>query len=901
VRFFSRILFIAAATAVSAYGQIALEVKDPSGLAMEARGTITNLAGGAERTFHTDSNGTYRFSDLTAGRYRLVVTRSGFATQSELLQVRAGPAETRRITLSILPPPQSSIDVIAAMPLAGVNLLRNEIAGAVQTASESDLESSGAVDLSDFLNRRLHGVHVNEIQGNPFEADVNYRGYTASPLLGTAQGLSVYMDGVRINQPFGDVVSWDLIPQVAIADMTLMPGSNPLFGLNTLGGALSVHTKDGRTQPGTSLQLSGGSFGRKVAEFEHGGASANGLSWYLAGNLFFEDGWRDASPSNVRQFFGKLGRQRAKTSLDFTAAYANNLLTGNGLQEQRFVARDYSSIYNKPDVTGNRSAFLNLSVRHTPNTKLSLSGNVYYRYIHSRSLNADMNEESLDESVYQPSAADVAALTTAGYKGFPASGANASNTPFPFWRCIAQALQHDETSEKCNGLLTRANSRQHNYGISGQATWFGSPYGKRNQFTAGAAFDRSLAGFSQAQQFAYLNSDHSFTEVNAFADGTTNSNGDPYDTRVNLDGRIHTASVYATDTLSAGRAVSITVSGRYNRTVVDNADRIHAPGSPDSLSGNHSFGRFNPAAGITFSPSRFVNVYASYSEGSRAPTAIELGCADPDQPCKLPNAMAGDPPLRQVVTRTIEAGVRSGEESRLTWSAGWFRAQNNEDILFVASTQTGYGYFKNFGQTRRQGAELEARRRLGRVTAGVSYTLLDATYQSAETVGGAGNSASDGPAKGLDGDISIYPGAHMPLMPRHTGKAFADVQATKKLIVDLGLVAVSSSYVRGNENNAHQPDGKYYLGPGVSPGYAVLNAGARYHASRRLELFVRVNNLLDRHYYSAAQLGVTGYTDAGNFIARPFPAVAGQYPLVHATFFAPGAPRAAWGGVRLRF
>ena len=89
------------------------------------------------------------------------------------------------------------------------------------------------------------------MQGNPFQPDLNYRGYTASPLLGTPQGLSVYMDGVRLNQPFGDVVSWDLIPRQAIASMTLMPGSNPLFGLNTLGGALSIQTKDGRDAPGT--------------------------------------------------------------------------------------------------------------------------------------------------------------------------------------------------------------------------------------------------------------------------------------------------------------------------------------------------------------------------------------------------------------------------------------------------------------------------------------------------------------------------------------------------------------------------------------------------------------------------------------------------------------------------
>ena len=155
-------------------------------------------------------------------------------------------------------------------------------------------------------------MHVNEVQGNPFQPDINYRGYTASPLLGTPQGLSVYMDGVRLNQPFGDVVSWDLIPRIAIASTTLMPGSNPLFGLNTLGGALSIQTKDGRVDAGhdragdlRQRRAPGASSSSTAA-----GAPA-GLHWYLAGNLFAEDGWRDDSPSDVAQLFGKLGWQRA--------------------------------------------------------------------------------------------------------------------------------------------------------------------------------------------------------------------------------------------------------------------------------------------------------------------------------------------------------------------------------------------------------------------------------------------------------------------------------------------------------------------------------------------------------------------------------------------------------------
>jgi outer membrane cobalamin receptor len=168
------------------------------------------------------------------------------------------------------------VEVIGATPLPGVDVTLDKMPSPVQTAIARDLDDSGALDLSDFLNRRMNGVYVNEAQGNPFQPDINYRGYTASPLLGTPQGLSVFMDGVRLNQPFGEVVSWDLIPRLAIASITLIPGSNPLFGLNTLGGALSIQTKDGRSSPGTSLQATYGSHLRRALEFAHAGYRANG-------------------------------------------------------------------------------------------------------------------------------------------------------------------------------------------------------------------------------------------------------------------------------------------------------------------------------------------------------------------------------------------------------------------------------------------------------------------------------------------------------------------------------------------------------------------------------------------------------------------------------------------------
>jgi outer membrane receptor protein involved in Fe transport len=888
-------------------GEIHLVVKDASGSPMEASGKLESLSGATNRQFQTDARGMHTFSEVSYGRYRLEVSRNGFATQSGLIDVKSAAPISHTVIMALAPAPTSTVTVVGTTPLPRVDLLLGEIPAPVQTAAWLDIENSGALDLSDFLNRRINGMYLNEVQNNPVQPDLNYRGYTASPLLGTPQGLSVYMDGIRLNQPFGDVMSWDLVPLIAISEVTLMPGSNPLFGLNTLGGALSIRTKDGLSQPGTTIQIGGGSFWRRMATFEHGGANKKGLHWYLAGNLFFEDGWRDDSPTNVRQFFGKLGWQRERTSIGLGVAYANNALTGNGLQEQRLLDRSYASVYTKPDSTANRAPLGNLQLRHSLSRALTVSGNAYYRYIRTKTLNGDINEDSLDQAVYQPNAVERAALAAAGYSGFPVSGENASNTPFPFWRCIAQSLLRDEPAEKCNGLINRSTARQRNYGFSGQMTWLSSPGGHRNQFTAGAAYDRSNTDFVQSTQLGYLNPDHSVTGVNAFADGVTGGDEDgvSFDTRVDLNGHIDTKSVYATDTLLMGSAWNLTLSGRYNRMVIDNRDRIRPESGPGSLTSHNVFGRFNPAAGITFSASNSLNAYLGYSEGNRAPTSIELGCADPEQPCKLPNAMAGDPPLDQVVTRTFEAGLRGGgQERKLNWNVGWFRADNRNDILFVASEQTGFGYFKNFGRTLRQGLEAGVSGRVWRITSGGGYTFIDATFQSPEEVNGSGNSTNEEAQegiKGVEGTIEIGPGDRIPLVPRHMLKAYADIQVTSKFLVDAGLVAISSSYARGNENNLHQPDDPYYLGPGSTPGYAVFNLGARYQVHRRVQLFVQINNLFDRQYYSAAQLGPTGFTESGNFIARPFPPTAGEFPVQQATFFAPGAPRSAWGGMKVRF
>jgi outer membrane receptor protein involved in Fe transport len=750
------------------------------------------------------------------------------------------------------------VTVVGAMPIPAISQPLSEIPSAVQTANSTDLANSQALDLSSFMNQRMGGVYVNEVQGNPHQMDVNYRGFTASPLLGTPQGLSVYMDGVRMNQPFGDVVSWDLIPRSAISNMTLMPGSNPLFGLNTLGGALAVQTKSGLTHAGTSVQTTIGSHQRRAVELEHGGRNDKGLHWFVTGNVFNEDGWRDASPSRVRQTFGKLGWKDGPTDVALTLSHANNALTGNGLQEERMLANDYRSIYTKPDETHNRSTLLNLTGKHVINDNTLFAGNAYYRSISTRTLNGDVNDDSL--------------ATDFGGVAFPSVG------------CLqeAQSAGGGDADEECTGMLNRSTTKQKNYGFSGQVTLLDKLAGYNNQFTSGLAYDTNRTDFKQSSEFGYINPDRSVTGTQAFVDEV--------DPNVHLKGKASTWSVFATDTISLHDRWHVTMSGRYNRTRVINEDQILPGGGAGSLDGNHVFQRFNPAIGTTYGWTPTLTAYLGYNEGNRTPTSIELGCADPANPCKLPNAMAGDPPLKQVITKTWEAGLRGALSQQTQWTAGVFHAQSTDDILFVAAPDaSSFGYFKNFGKTQRQGIELGLNSQQGAFKFATHYTWLQATYQSSEVLGGDSNITNN------DGNIAIQPGNTIPLTPKHILKVHADYAWSPAWSTGLGMTAFGGMYARGNENNQHQPDGDEHLGAGRTAGYAVFNANARYASSKNTQWMLNVMNLFDRRYSTAGQLGPAAFSGNGQQF------VSSSTREQHSMSVAPGAPRSVWLSMRHSF
>ena len=237
-----------------------------------------------------------------------------------------------------------TVEVIGTTPVPGLGTPINEVPANAQVNLGTEMQRKQAINLPDFMIQSLPSVSISEVQNNPFQPNVNYRGFQSSPLLGAPQGLSVFQDGVRINEPFGDVVNWDLIPQNAISSMTLVPGSNPVFGLNTLGGAIEIQTKSGTTHPGFDAQVYGGSFGRKAVEVSGGGYGEN-VDFFIAGTWFDEDGWRDFSPTEVKQIFAKVGWQNADTDFDLSITHAED-----GFDGQRRASPEHAGAAPRPDL-----------------------------------------------------------------------------------------------------------------------------------------------------------------------------------------------------------------------------------------------------------------------------------------------------------------------------------------------------------------------------------------------------------------------------------------------------------------------------------------------------------------------------------------------------------------------
>ena len=283
----------------------------------------------------------------------------------------------------------TAVEVVGIRPVPGLGTALRDIPASVQGANARDLDQT--LDMPDYMARNFAGISANDTQGNPFQQSLSYRGFTASPLLGLPQGLSVFVDGVRVNEAFGDMVNWDLIPRNAIATAHLLSGSNPVFGLNTLGGVLAMHTKSGFAFPGSVARLSGGSFGRRSVEAETGGHGER-ADYFAAINAHDESGWREHSPSRLRQAFVKGGWQDARTDLDVSLALADNAMQGTQALPVSMLG-DPRRAYTWPDRTENQLSFLTVRGSRYIQDDVLLSGTVYLRTLHQDALASNVNDD----------------------------------------------------------------------------------------------------------------------------------------------------------------------------------------------------------------------------------------------------------------------------------------------------------------------------------------------------------------------------------------------------------------------------------------------------------------------------------------------------------------------------
>lgn len=755
-----------------------------------------------------------------------------------------------------------SLEEVVVVAPYGLTLARDRVPASTRKADAEEIELLQPLDLSDLLNRGFGSVSINHAQNNPLQPDVSFRGFTASPLLGLPQGLSVYANGVRMNETFGDTVNWDLLPVSAIDNVQLLAGPNPVFGLNTLGGALSLQLKSGFTHIGTGAEISGGSFGRLGSTLQYG--DNNGAwGWYGNVDYFEEDGWRDYSPSDALRFYGVLSHRDEQSSFDLSVAHAHSDLRGNGSSPVELLEIDRAQVFTHPDTAENTLTQVILEGSHQLSGQLVLAGNTFYRELVTNTFNGDgtifeecefgadefLVEEAFDDENGdgECNAADDANITLVSDEA-------------------GNPIEAEVDGEELNAVNNIGRRKQRSYGTSLQlAHDVDLDAGRRNAVAVGASFTTGDATFDSVVEVAQLLESRSTSRTGIYAD----------DFRTNVDSEVTTWSLYATNMLDVTRRVSLTLSGRYDATRITLADRS---GQSPELNGRHSFGQFNPAAGLAFRLNPDVMLYGNLSQSSRTPTAVELACADEDAPCSLPNAFLADPPLDEVVARSAELGARGRLGSGIDWQAGVFDTLNRNDILFqtLGGPQANVGFFANVADTRRAGIELSLSQRVGSVHWTVDYSLIDATFEEDFIVNSPNHPEPPGELVVGDDKLLVASGSTIPNIPRHQMNLGLDFGFNDRLTLGTDLQFRSGVYLRGDEVNAL----------GKTSSYTVLNLRGEWRVTDAVKMIARIENLLDEDYETFGILGEP------NEVFEDF-----EDPR----FYGAGPPRGAWLGLRMKF
>jgi len=756
-----------------------------------------------------------------------------------LVALASPPAVAQSITVP-------TVTIIGTSPLLGSGIDRDTVPAATSVLKRDDLTRGGTTssDAVRALNEQVGGVNIDSASGNSFQPTLIYHGFQASGLQGTPQGLAVYVNGVRFNQAFGDTVNFDLLPNIAIDEMNL-EGSNPVFGLNALGGALNVQLKNGFTWQGGEISLHGGSFNTVGAEFQYGKQSGN-TAVYVAASGLHQDGWRDGQSSDLQNFYGDVGWRGTTGELHFNVLLANSVLNGPGTSPVQLLAAAPAALFTGPNQTSNRFAQASLSGTLEVNDTVSVQGATYFNNFLQRISNGNAPNDTPCNDGSGLLCNDAGYSTTRGGAVIPAFlGANPQSY----------------------SQLDRQTTNTTGYGASIQGTDTGTLFGFANNLIAGLSFDGSQTVFTGSSTIGGISAgSRDFTGPGVILDEP----GTNQPVRVGVSDAYYGA--FIADTFSVTDRLALTASGRFNAAQIDLNDQ-----NGGNLSGNHAYQRFNPAAGVTYKATSWLTAYAGYAEANRAPTPAELSCAGPNDSCSLANFFSGDPNLKQVVAHTVEAGLRgilpAGDKDRLSYNLGFYHSVLNDDIVFTQSAVTGRAYFQNIGATQRQGIDASLQYKASKWSAFLAYTYTDATYRSGFVEGSGSNPAGNG-------SLTVTPGDRMPGVPAHQGKLGLTYQLTDQWTVGAVAIAQSGQYLLGDEAN---------LTPQL-PGFVTLNLSTSYQITPHIQLFASAENVTDAKYYT---FGTFSPTSSVYLSQAP--------NAINPRAYTPAAPVGGFGGVRITF
>jgi iron complex outermembrane receptor protein len=766
----------------------------------------------------------------------------------------APPPPRRSSAAATSSSPAPPVESAAAAPPAAVSqpgvVDQDKIPSNVQVVGPSAFDYAKSPDLLQSMFQALPGVALSDETGNQFQLDLNYRGFIASPVIGTPQGLAVYQNGVRINEVFGDIVNWDFIPQNAINSLTLVP-SNPVFGLNAIGGALSFDMKNGFTYHGVEGEVNGGSYGRVGTSVQAGGQVGN-FSGYVAADAIDDAGWRDDSASSLRRVYADLGaRGDNNTEFHVTFTGADNNFGAAAATPVQMLSQDWSSVFTIPQTTQNQLAFLTASASWKPTDTWTYQAITYYRNF--QQAHVDGNGTDAQNS----GCPDPTVLCFPNLDGTLSNLITTRGQTVPSTGLLGTSIL---------GEIDRTWTSTNSFGGSLQASSSEKLLGHENNFTAGLSVDRGLVQFSTTSELGTVNANQ-FPFVQGAGLFIDQPSGDV--APVGLGATTLYTGLYATDTFDVTDRLALTAGARLNVAQITLTDEL---GNDSLLNGTHDYSHFNPMAGATYKLTPNLTAYGDFAVANRAPTPLELGCADPVRPCLIDNALVGDPPLQQVVTYTGEAGLRGHfdlAKGLVNWNVGAYRALNTNDIINVSSPIPGHEFFQNAGNTLREGIEANVNYKQDRWNIYANYTYVDATFQSPLTLQSPFNPYAD-----ANGNIYVVPGDHLTGIPDFRFKLGGEYQITDPWKFGADLNVVGSQWIVGDESNQNPK----------MPAYWVVNLHSSYKISQNVEVFGMVRNLFDQHYYT--------YGTFFDVTTAPY------LNLTDPRTFLPGMPFAAYLGMR---